>query len=124
MSIKMLEQIPFTRKLRRVPAIAGAHHERLNGTGYPRGLGAEDINLQSRILALVDIFESISADDRPYRDKPMPRDLVLRILCEEVESNHLDGNVLELFLAQKLFLKLDEIKARMPRQKAESDSDG
>ena len=124
MSIKMLEQIPFTRKLRRVPAIAGAHHERLNGTGYPRGLSAEDINLQSRILALVDIFESLSADDRPYRDKPMPRDLVLKILREEVESNHLDGNVLELFLAQKLFLKLDEIKARMARQQAESDSHG
>ena len=116
MSIKMLEQIPFTRKLSRVPSIAGAHHERLNGTGYPRGLNADDINLQSRILALVDIFESLSADDRPYRANPMPRDLVLRILKEEVEANHLDGKVFELFVAQELFLKLDEIKAQMAQQ--------
>ena len=122
MSIKMLEQIPFTRKLRRVPAIAGAHHERLNGTGYPRGLSADDISLQSRILALVDIFESISADDRPYRDKPMPRELVLKILREEVDSNHLDSNVYELFVARELYLKLDEIKAQMAKQAAESNS--
>ena len=123
MSIKMLEQIPFTRKLRRVPTIAGAHHERLNGTGYPRGLSADDITLQSRILALVDIFESISADDRPYRDKPMPRELVLKILREEVDSNHLDANIFELFLAEELYLKLDEIKAQMAKQATDPSPD-
>ena len=81
---KMLEQIPFTRKLRRVPEIAGAHHEKLDGSGYPDGLKAESIDLQSRILALVDIFESLSADDRPYRSKPMPRETVLKILKDMV----------------------------------------
>ena len=76
MSIKMLGQIPFTRSLRQVPNIAGAHHEKLDGSGYPLGLKGSDISMQARILALVDIFESLSTDDRPYRAKPMPRELV------------------------------------------------
>ena len=117
MSIKMLEQIPFTRKLAEVPAIAGAHHEKLNGKGYPRGLKGDDISLQARILALVDIFESLSANDRPYRAKPMARETVLRILREEVDNGHIDGRIFELFEREQLFLKLDEIKAQEERQK-------
>lgn len=113
MSIKMLAQIPFTRKLNQVPPIAGAHHEKLDGSGYPLGLKADQISLQARILALVDIFESLSADDRPYRAKPMPREVVLRILKEEVERGYLDRDVFELFIREELYLKLDEIKARM-----------
>jgi HD-GYP domain-containing protein (c-di-GMP phosphodiesterase class II) len=115
MSIKMLAQIPFTRKLGQVPQIAGAHHEKLDGTGYPQGLKADQISLQARILALVDIFESLSADDRPYRAKPMPREVVLRILREEVEAEHIDRDLYELFVREELYLKLDEIKARMAR---------
>ena len=117
-TIKMLEQIPFTRKLGQVPTIAGAHHEKLDGSGYPLGLQGDEITLQARILALVDIFESLSADDRPYRAKPMTRDLVLRILQEEVEANHLDRDLADLFLSEKLYLKLDEMKARMAQEKA------
>lgn len=113
MSIRMLEQIPFTRKLARVPQIAGAHHEKLNGSGYPRGLEGGQISLQARILALVDIFESLSADDRPYRARPMPRDLVLKILAEEVENGHLDRDLHDLFISQELYLRLDEIKRAM-----------
>jgi len=113
MSIKMLAQIPFTRNLQQVPSIAGAHHEKLDGSGYPQGLKAEDISLQARILALVDIFESISADDRPYRAKPMPREVVLRILQEEVDANHLDRDLFDLFMKEELYLKLDGIKERM-----------
>jgi HD-GYP domain-containing protein (c-di-GMP phosphodiesterase class II) len=113
MSIRMLEQIPFTRKLARVPQIAGAHHEKLNGSGYPRGLEGEQISLQARILALVDIFESLSADDRPYRARPMPRDLVLKILAEEVDRGHLDRDLHDLFVSQEMYLKLDEIKRVM-----------
>ena len=113
MSIRMLEQIPFTRKLARVPDIAGAHHEKLNGSGYPRGLQGDEISLQARILALVDIFESLSADDRPYRARPMSRELVLKILAEEVDRGHLDRDIHDLFISQELFLKLDEIKRSM-----------
>ncbi|MEE3336028.1 MAG: hypothetical protein VX255_06505, partial [Candidatus Latescibacterota bacterium] len=65
------------------------------------------------ILALVDIFESLSADDRPYRARPMPRELVLKILAEEVEDGHLDRDLHDLFVNQELFLKLDEIKRSM-----------
>ena len=120
MSIKMLAQIPFTRKLQQVPPIAGAHHERLNGKGYPLGLKGDEIGLQARILALVDIFESISADDRPYRKKA-PQDVVLRILQEEVDKNHLDSALLDLFLEEKLYLKLDEIKEKMAREKQSAE---
>jgi HD-GYP domain-containing protein (c-di-GMP phosphodiesterase class II) len=108
-TIKMLEQIPFTRKLSQVPAIAGAHHEKLDGSGYPQGLTAGDIGLQARILALVDVFESLSADDRPYK-KAMPREVVLRILREEVEAHHLDPDILDLFVDAQLYRKLDELK--------------
>lgn len=111
MSIRMLETIPFTRKLAQVPGIAGAHHEKLDGSGYPRGLTGDEISLQARILALVDIFESLSADDRPYRSKPIPPKVVLRILTEEVEAGHLDRDVFDLFLREELYLKLDDIKA-------------
>ena len=111
MSIRMLETIPFTRKLSQVTAIAGAHHEKLDGSGYPRGLRGEQISLQARILALVDIFESLSADDRPYRSQPIPREIVLRILQEEVDAGHLDRDVFDLFMREQLYLKLDDIKA-------------
>ncbi|MEE2659460.1 MAG: HD domain-containing phosphohydrolase [Candidatus Latescibacterota bacterium] len=110
MSIRMLEQIPFTRKLSKVPAIAGAHHEWLNGKGYPRGLKGDEISLQARILALVDILESISADDRPYRAKPMTKEAILRILQKEVEVGHLDAEVHSLFLRCELFKLLEQIK--------------
>ncbi|MBT4501158.1 MAG: phosphohydrolase, partial [Gemmatimonadetes bacterium] len=115
LTIRMLEQIPFTRKLQQVPGIAGAHHEKLDGSGYPQGLGAEEISLQARILALVDIFESLSADDRPYK-RAMPQELVLRILQEEVDFQHIDPALFELFLQEKLYLKLDKIKAQMARE--------
>lgn len=116
MSMKMLEQIPFTRKLRRVPEIAGAHHEKLDGSGYPRGLKGAQIDLQSRILALVDIFESLSADDRPYRSKPMPREVVMRILQSMVDDQHIDADVFALFVREGLDAQLDEIKAQMARE--------
>ena len=116
MSIKMLGQIPFTRKLSQVPAIAGAHHEKLNGTGYPLGLKADEIGLQARILAPVDMFESMSADDRPYRDKPLPREMILRFLKEDAEKNLIDKDLVELFVERELFLKLDEIKLKMGKE--------
>jgi HD-GYP domain-containing protein (c-di-GMP phosphodiesterase class II) len=113
MTIRMLEQIPFTRKLRRVPEIAGAHHEKLDGSGYPQGLRGDQISLQARILALVDIFESLSADDRPYRAEPMTRELVLKILQKEVDAHHLDADLHALFVDRQLYRELDRIKAQM-----------
>jgi HD-GYP domain-containing protein (c-di-GMP phosphodiesterase class II) len=109
MSIKMLEQIPFTRKLSQVPAIAGAHHERLDGKGYPQGLEDRQISLQARILALADIFEALSASDRPYK-KAKPQEVVLDIMQKMVDDRHIDRDIFNLFLKEKLYLKLEEIK--------------
>lgn len=109
MSIKMLSKIPFTRKLSQVPTIAGAHHERLDGKGYPQGLQEHQISLQARILALADVFEALSASDRPYK-KAKPRDVVLKILQSMVEERHIDGDLYELFVKDRLYLKLEEIK--------------
>ena len=64
----------------------------------------------------MDIFESLSADDRPYRARPMPRDLVLRILEEEVDAGHLDRDVFDLFMRDELYAKLDDIKAQMAQK--------
>ena len=118
MSIKMLEQIPFPRKLKQVPAIAGAHHEKLDGTGYPQGLQGDEISLQARILALVDIFESLTADDRPYRTESLTRELVLQILQDMVDANHIDREVHEVFKSANLFDKLEDLKAQMARELA------
>jgi HD-GYP domain-containing protein (c-di-GMP phosphodiesterase class II) len=96
-SVRMLSQLPFSKKLRRVAEFAGGHHETLNGKGYPGGLTAEALPLQARILAVADIFEALTAPDRPYR-KPMPLSLALRIIRESVGRGELDGAVVDLFL--------------------------
>lgn len=67
LTFKMLSKLPFPKRLRNVPFIAASHHEKLDGTGYPRGLRAEDLPLQSRILAIADVFEALTARDRPYK---------------------------------------------------------
>jgi len=75
--------------------------------------------LQARILALVDIFESLTADDRPYRSKPLSRESVLRILQDMVDSNHIDREVHEMFKCEDPFVKLNEIKAEMAHERTE-----
>ena len=79
-SIKMLSQLPFSKGLSHVPEYAGGHHEKLNGEGYPQGLTADELPLQSRILAVADVFEALTAPDRPYRP-PMKLSQALKILA-------------------------------------------
>ena len=83
-------------------------------------LKGDEISLQARILGLVDIFESLTADDRPYRAKPLSREIVLKILREMVDDNHLDREVHEVFQHGDLFDKLDEIKAQMVRERVKA----
>jgi len=97
MTIKILESLPWPRKLKNVPRIAGAHHERLDGTGYPMKYGAAEINLQSRIMAVSDIFEALSAPDRPYK-KPMSVSEAIKILKSLIKENHIDRDIVELLL--------------------------
>jgi HD-GYP domain-containing protein (c-di-GMP phosphodiesterase class II)/HAMP domain-containing protein len=103
-SIRMLEQLPYPRSLRGVPAIAGAHHERMDGRGYPQGLVRSQISMQGRILGLADVFEALTAKDRPYKPG-MPLRRVLGILDDMCKEGHVDPDLLETFLREKVYLR-------------------
>ncbi|MFA6136804.1 MAG: HD domain-containing phosphohydrolase [Sulfurimonas sp.] len=106
-SNEMLDALPFPKHLKRVPAIAGGHHEKLNGKGYPKGLTADELSLESRILALSDIFEALSASDRPYKDgKKMSE--VMKIISFMIKDGELDGDLVQFFYDEKLHLKYAE----------------
>jgi len=93
---RFLSQIPWGKSLRRVPLIAGAHHERLNGTGYPNRLRAEEIPLQSKMMSIADVFDALTASDRPYK-KAVPVDRAIDILEYGVRDGHLDGELVRIF---------------------------
>ncbi|MTV50811.1 HD domain-containing protein [Heliobacillus mobilis] len=102
---RMLEKLPFPRKLEDVPIWASMHHEHLDGKGYPLGLAGESIPLEARILALVDVFDALTASDRPYK-KAMPVDEALRIVGFMVKDGKLDGALLQIFQEQKVWEKV------------------
>jgi HD-GYP domain-containing protein (c-di-GMP phosphodiesterase class II) len=104
---RMLGQLAFTKPLRGVPTFAGQHHERLDGKGYPLGLGAQAIPLQSRILAVADFYEALSAKDRPYK-KPMPPEVILSILRRSAEAGEIDSDVLELMIRERVHERFEE----------------
>ena len=103
---RMLEKIPFINKLKEVPFFASIHHEHLDGKGYPLGLKAEDIPLEGRILALTDVFDALTAADRPYK-KAMPVDQALKILGFMVKDGELDGDLLDIFIKHQVWEKID-----------------
>jgi len=98
----ILQNIPFTEELENIPSFAGSHHEMLNGTGYPKQIQAEDIPLQARIMAVADIFEALTAADRPYKPA-IPLEKSLDILRMEVKSGRLDADLVDLFIEHKLY---------------------
>jgi HD-GYP domain-containing protein (c-di-GMP phosphodiesterase class II) len=93
---KFLSNIPWGKAFRRVPKIAGAHHERLNGTGYPNRLRAEEIPVQSKMMSISDIFDALTAADRPYK-KAVPVERALDILDYGVKDQHLDPELVRIF---------------------------
>ena len=99
---KILSQIPFTSRLKLIPMIAACHHEKLDGSGYPSGLKEADIPLQSKILALVDIYDALTAQDRPYKPA-IPVDRSIKILEEEVSAGRLDQDVFKVFINNKIY---------------------
>ena len=101
-TFKFLEEIPWTRELRGIPRIARAHHEKLNGKGYPDGLHDADIPLPTKIMTICDIFDALNAADRPYKPA-VPRDRALKILEESVKENELDAELFRLFLEAKVY---------------------
>jgi HD-GYP domain-containing protein (c-di-GMP phosphodiesterase class II) len=97
-----LRQIPWTKHLQNVPEIAGAHHEKLNGSGYPRGLMANEIPIQSQMMAIADIYDALTANDRPYKPK-FSIDRSLAILRQEAESHKINTDLLDLFEQQQVY---------------------
>lgn len=102
-SIKMLESLPYPKHLRRVPEFAGGHHEKIDGTGYPNKLTGDQMSLQARIVAIADVFEALTASDRPYK-KAMPLSQSLQILGQMKVDKHIDGDLFDIFINEKIYL--------------------
>ncbi|CAN5608754.1 HD family phosphohydrolase [soil metagenome] len=101
-TFKFLSRIPWGKAFARVPAIAGAHHEKLNGTGYPNRLRAEEIPVQSKMMSISDIYDALTASDRPYK-KAVPVEKALDILHFSVKDEHLDGELVRIFREAKVW---------------------
>ena len=106
-TIKMLEQLPWPKHLRNVPEYAGGHHERMDGKGYPKGLVREEMSVQARVMGIADIFEALTARDRPYkRGKTLSESL--EILGKFKLNGHIDPDLFDVFVGQKVYLKYAE----------------
>lgn len=103
MSIKMLEQLPYTDDMKRIPEYAGTHHETLIGNGYPRELTATELSVPARIMAIADIFEALTACDRPYK-KGKTLSEALKIMRFMKEEQHIDAELFELFLRSGVYM--------------------
>jgi len=103
-TISLLEELPFPRDMRNVPAIAGAHHEHVNGSGYPLRLRGEQLSVQSRILGLADVFEALTAKDRPYKPgRTLSETLeIIQTMCSD---GHVDAGLFELLVDEKIHLR-------------------
>ncbi len=97
-----LKKIPWGRQFKDVPLIAGAHHEKLDGSGYPHGVRAEAIPLESRMMTIADIFDALTASDRPYK-KAVPTDRALSIIESEVKSGKCDAALFKVFVEAGVF---------------------
>jgi HD-GYP domain-containing protein (c-di-GMP phosphodiesterase class II) len=104
-TFRFLEQIPWTRELRRIPEIAYGHHEKLNGTGYPRRVTGTEIPVQTRMMTIADIFDALTATDRPYK-RAVPAERALDILSEEAREGMIDLNLLKTFIEARVYLAL------------------
>ena len=118
-SIQMLEALPWPSYLKNVPEFAGGHHERMDGKGYPRGLTGDQMPIEARIMGIADIFEALTASDRPYKDgKTLSESL--HILGKMSLHGHIDPELFEIFVRERVYLKyarkflfesqIDEIK--------------
>ena len=102
-TIKMLEQLPWPNHLRNVPEYAGGHHERMDGKGYPKGLTREQMSLPARMMGIADIFEALTAKDRPYKPG-MKLSQAMSIMENFRKGGHIDSELFEVFLRQGVYL--------------------
>ncbi len=102
-TIKMLEALPWPNHLKHVPEYAGGHHERMDGKGYPKGLTREQMSIQARVMGIADIFEALTAKDRPYKEgKTLTESLA--ILGKLKENGHIDPDLFDVFIREKVYL--------------------
>ena len=113
-SYGILKMVPWSRGLEFVPEIAYKHHEKIDGSGYPRGIQGGDIPIQARMLTICDIFDALSADDRPYK-RSVPLETALDILAAEVREEKLDPDLFEIFLKARIFEQAERYR---PTKKA------
>ncbi|HUK59346.1 MAG TPA: HD domain-containing phosphohydrolase [Stellaceae bacterium] len=106
-TIIMLEALPFPKNLRRVPEWAGGHHEKMNGTGYPKGLTREQMSVPARIMAIADIFEALTARDRPYKT-PKKLSECIAIMAKMAKDQHIDADLFALFLTSGVYRRYAE----------------
>jgi response regulator RpfG family c-di-GMP phosphodiesterase len=107
-TVRMLEALPFPRHLRRVPEYAGGHHERMDGKGYPRGLKREQMSVQARVMGIADIFEALTAKDRPYK-KGKTLSESLEILGKFSLNGHIDPDLFDVFVRRKVYQRYAEM---------------
>ena len=106
-TIMMLECLPYPDHLKNVPAIAGGHHEKMDGTGYPRGLKANDMPATARMMAIADIFEALTAADRPYK-KAKPLSECMAIMLAMAKTQHIDRDLFRLFVKAGVYKQYGE----------------
>lgn len=104
---KMLEQLPWPRHLKRVPEYAGGHHERMDGKGYPKGLTREQMSVQARVMGIADIFEALTACDRPYK-AGMKLSEAMGIMHKFCKGGHIDPDLFAVFVQQGVYLRYAE----------------
>ncbi len=107
-TINMLEALPYPKFLQHVPEYAGGHHEHVDGTGYPKGLTGEQMSIPAKVMGIADIFEALTAKDRPYK-KPMHLSQALTILERMKEDKHIDPDLFDVFIREKVYLQYAKV---------------
>ena len=114
-TIKMLEALPWPKHLRNVPEYAGGHHERMDGKGYPRGLTRDQMSVQARVMGIADIFEALTAKDRPYK-KGKTLSESLHILGKFKLNGHIDPDLFDVFIRRRVYT---QVRRAVPRRGAD-----
>ena len=106
-TINMLDELPYPKHLKNIPEFAGGHHEKMDGTGYPKGLKADQMSPQAKIMAIADIYEALTAADRPYKDgKKLSQ--AMRIMGFMKNDYHIDEDLFEIFVNSGVYKKYAE----------------
>ena len=104
LTYELLDKLPYPKHLQNVPFFAGCHHEKINGKGYPNGYKGDELPLQARVIALADVFEGLTAPDRPYKDG-YKLSKAMTILKDMASGEEIDKEIFNLFIKQKVYLK-------------------